>query len=711
MGITPYFILLFIPLTVCADRAEDKLFLTDLADSAIYVGDNSGPSFFSSSFQRLNVSGVEDPVGVDYDYRNEMVYWTDEGRGIISRAKLDGSMQEVLVDDFEGVGYPEGIVLDLEDERMIWTDTLLEKIESANLDGSSRKTIINTGLYLPWSITLSYKRKMLYWTEHGDWWLIGAKIEMATKYGFNRRVLVSTNISQPNGLALDSQGDKIFLTDPADSAIYVGDSSGPNFFSSSFQKLPVSGVEDPIGVDYDYRNEMVYWTDESRGIISRAKLDGSMQEVLVDEFEGVGYPEGLVLDLEDERMIWTDTLLEKIESANLDGSSRNTIIFTGLYLPWSITLSYKRKMLYWTEHGDGVYIGAKIEMATKYGFNRRVLVSTNISQPNGLALDSQEQRLYWTEGFYDVIESIDLDTLERQVHVNTESGGAFVWGISLYFDSIYFTELGSAMLYEADLGEEEIRIVSVHAFPVHVKIYANLTCPDPISCEGNSACELIGYDTPSCTCLPGYTGPTCLDEITCPLPSNENPSTHFVDPSPIYYNGQALVEVCDNGNDERTHVCNGFTGEWYTTTLIYCTEYGAKIFLTDPADSAIYVGDSSGPNFFSSSFQKLNVSGAEGPVGVDYDYRNEMVYWTDEGRGIISRAKLDGSMQEVLVDVFEGVGYPEGLVLDLEDERMIWTDTLLEKIESANLDGSSRNTIINTGLYLPWSITLSYKRK
>ncbi|XP_054765082.2 low-density lipoprotein receptor-related protein 4-like isoform X2 [Lytechinus pictus] len=410
-------------------------------------------------------------------------------------------------------------------------------------------------------------------------------------------------------------------------------------------------------------------------------------------------------------MIWTDTLLEKIESANLDGSSRNTIIFTGLYLPWSITLSYKRKMLYWTEHGDGVYIGAKIEMATKYGFNRRVLVSTNISQPNGLALDSQEQRLYWTEGFYDVIESIDLDTLERQVHVNTESGGAFVWGISLYFDSIYFTELGSAMLYEADLGEEEIRIVSVHAFPVHVKIYANLTCPDPINCEGNSACELIGYDTPSCTCLPGYTGPTCLDEITCPLPSNENPSTHFVDPSPIYYNGQALVEVCDNGNDERTHVCNGFTGEWYTTTLIYCTEYGAKIFLTDPADSAIYVGDSSGPNFFSSSFQKLNVSGAEGPVGVDYDYRNEMVYWTDEGRGIISRAKLDGSMQEVLVDVFEGVGYPEGLVLDLEDERMIWTDTLLEKIESANLDGSSRNTIINTGLYLPWSITLSYKRK
>nr|XP_054765081.1 low-density lipoprotein receptor-related protein 4-like [Lytechinus pictus] len=366
--------------------------------------------------------------------------------------------------------------------------------------------------------------------------------------------------------------DKIFLTDLTDSAIYVGDNNGPNFFSSSFRKLPVSGVEDPVGVDYDYRNEMVYWTDEGRGIISRAKLDGSMQEVLVDDFEGVGYPEGLVLDLEDERMIWTDTLLEKIESANLDGSSRKTIINTGLNLPWSITLSYKRRMLYWTEHGDDEYINSKIEMATKYGLNRRTLVSTRIKQPNGVALDGQEQRLYWTEGFYDVIESIDLDNLDRQVHVYAESGDIFVWGISLYFDSIYFTEWGSSMLYEVEPGEEEIRTVSVHALPVHVKVYADLTCPHPTECQGHSTCELIGYETPSCTCLPGYTGPTCNDEITCPLPSNVNPDTHFEDPSPIYYNSQTLIEVCDNGNDRRTHVCNGFTGDWYTTTSIDCTK-------------------------------------------------------------------------------------------------------------------------------------------
>lgn len=73
------------------------------------MGDNNGSNFFSSSFRQLPVTGVDDPVGVDYDYRNDMVYWTDEGKGTISRAKLDGSLQETVVDDFQGVGCKSSI--------------------------------------------------------------------------------------------------------------------------------------------------------------------------------------------------------------------------------------------------------------------------------------------------------------------------------------------------------------------------------------------------------------------------------------------------------------------------------------------------------------------------------------------------------------------------------------------------------------------------
>ena len=54
---------------------------------------------------------------------------------------------------------------------------------------------------------------------------------------------------------------------------------------------------------------------------------------------------------------------------------------------------------------------------------------------------------------------------------------------------------------------------------------------------------------------------------------------------------------------------------------------------------------------------------------------------------------------------------PQGIAVDSEQNKMYWTDTLHETITQASLDGSSKITIINTGLYLPWSITLAKKRQ
>eukprot|EP00057_Strongylocentrotus_purpuratus_P018853 XP_011673327.1 PREDICTED: uncharacterized protein LOC105442683 [Strongylocentrotus purpuratus] len=99
----------------------------------------------------------------------------------------------------------------------------------------------------------------------------------------------------------------------------------------------------------------------------------------------------------------------------------------------------------------------------------------------------------------------------------------------------------------------------------------NLTCPNASECQGYSTCELIAYQTPSCICLPGYTGSACTDVITCTLPDAASSETHFENPSSIYYNDETLDEVCDNGYDRITYVCNGYTGTWYTTSSIDCT--------------------------------------------------------------------------------------------------------------------------------------------
>ncbi|XP_063962596.1 low-density lipoprotein receptor-related protein 4-like [Lytechinus pictus] len=353
--------------------------------------------------------------------------------------------------------------------------------------------------------------------------------------------------------------DKIFITDVIHGKVFVGENTGPYFYGEDIEEIDLAGVEAPVGIDYDYRTNRIYWTDEETKRISRAFIDGSGQEIIVNENQGIGTPEGIVLDLAASRLYWTDILLERITSASLDGSNRRTIISSGLYLPWSITISQKRGKLYWCD--EGLTTG-KIEMSNKDGSDRRKLITASLTQPYGVALDSQEQRLYWTEGFHDVIESIDLDDLsDRRDHVYAVSGDLTLFGISLYFNSIYFTDFSSRGLHASEIGVEDIREVTgfTEGSPTHVKIYADLTCDTP--CIGNSRCQLIAYDTPECVCIVGWEGFNCLTRVTCTLPDPPSMAS-FVNPSDSYSSSTTVTVVCDNGNDQVEWICNGYTGDF-----------------------------------------------------------------------------------------------------------------------------------------------------
>eukprot|EP00057_Strongylocentrotus_purpuratus_P009531 XP_011664005.1 PREDICTED: low-density lipoprotein receptor-related protein 4-like [Strongylocentrotus purpuratus] len=502
--------------------------------------------------------------------------------------------------------------------------------------------------------------------------------------------------------------DKIFITVVDEGKIFVGNNSGFDFGGEDIREIPLSGVDAPTGIDYDYRTDKIYWSDQDARTINRASLDGSNQEILIGQSQGLGTPQGIVLDLMTNRMFWTDTVLERIMSASLLGSNRRSIITTGLYLPWGLTLSQKRGKLYWTDQGLST---GKIEMSNKDGTDRRELITARLKEPNSLALDSKDQRLYWTESYYDVIESIDLDDLsDRREHVYAESGHLVVIGISLYFTSIYFTDFEFRGLYEADIGVEEIRNITgfTAGAPTHVKIYSDLTCIDP--CPGNSRCQLVAYNTSECTCIVGWTGLNCLTRITCTLP-NPPPMASFVNPSGNYTASTTLTVTCDNGNDKVKWICNGYTGKWEAEPIDCSTQSSAdKIFITDVDDGKIFVGENSGFDFHGEDIREIPLSGVEAPTGIDYDYRTDKIYWSDQEARTINRASLDGSNQEILIGQSQGIGSPQGIVLDLMTNMMFWTDTLLERIMSASLLGSNRRTIISTGLYRPWGLTLSQKR-
>jgi DNA-binding beta-propeller fold protein YncE len=92
--------------------------------------------------------GLPEPIDLELDLANRMIYWTDRGdppRGnTVNRASMDpaqgsGKKEPVVIFDhlMEGIG----IALDLKGGRMFLTD-LGGSVYSANLDGSNKKTLL-----------------------------------------------------------------------------------------------------------------------------------------------------------------------------------------------------------------------------------------------------------------------------------------------------------------------------------------------------------------------------------------------------------------------------------------------------------------------------------------------------------------------------------------------------------------------------------------
>ena len=66
--------------------------------------------------------------------------------------------------------------------------------------------------------------------------------------------------------------------------------------------------------------------------------------------------------------------------------------------------------------------------------------------------------------------------------------------------------------------------------------------------------------------------------------------------------------------------------------------------MADYGNSTIYVG-----SLVDFDLSPLPLNNVKGPVAVEYDPINKMVYWTQSDKPRIKRARLDGSLQQTLV--------------------------------------------------------------
>ncbi|MCP4608275.1 MAG: SUMF1/EgtB/PvdO family nonheme iron enzyme [Planctomycetes bacterium] len=252
-------------------------------------------------------------------------------------------------------------------------------ISRAYLDGSNWEDLITSGLNHPHGIAVDFTRGKIYWTE-----LDGNVIGRSNLDGSNPEDLIATGLDAPATIALDVTGGKLYWSDVSiDSIIGSADLDGSN------QEIVINNhniLGDPYGIALDLSAGKIYWTTGGGNSIGRANLDGSNQEILIiippytSPF-GIAVPWGIALDVDGGKMYWTEFSRGKIRRANLDGSTNPEDLITGLRRPTDIELDLLAGKLYWTERSGNIIGRANLD-----GSNREDLITTGLNGPVGIAL-------------------------------------------------------------------------------------------------------------------------------------------------------------------------------------------------------------------------------------------------------------------------------------------------------------------------------------
>ncbi|XP_071963723.1 nidogen-1-like isoform X3 [Antedon mediterranea] len=261
------------------------------------VGDKDGFLIFaqSNSLMSLPLNGQpgrkvymnsrQTIIGVGYDCRNEVIYWTDIASRTINSVYRDGTGATVLIRS--GLLSPEGIAVDWVSRNMYWTDSGYHRIEVSQLDGSHRRILFEDNMKQPRSVVVDPVGGNLYWT---DWTRSNPKIEMSALDGSNRRVMVSQNIKLPNGLTIDYRSQQICWADAGTRKVECMNLDGD--ISSRFTVTSKANYPFSITVN----SNIFYWTDWRSGKIENVgKNDDSLGTPLQSPPGGSGRLYGIVV--------------------------------------------------------------------------------------------------------------------------------------------------------------------------------------------------------------------------------------------------------------------------------------------------------------------------------------------------------------------------------------------------------------------------------
>ncbi|KAM9468136.1 low-density lipoprotein receptor-related protein 6 [Clarias gariepinus] len=745
---------------IAVDWVARNLYWTDTGTDRIEVTRLNG------TMRKILISeDLDEPRAIVLDPVAGYMYWTDWGEiPKIERATLDGTDRVMMVNT--SLGWPNGLALDYAERKIYWGDAKTDKIEMMNMDGTGRRILVEDKLPHIFGFTLL--GDYVYWT---DWQR--RSIERVHKRTAEREVIIdqlpdlmglkATYVNQTSGTnpCAENNGgcSHLCLYRPQGVACgcpigleLMGDMSTcivPEAFllfsrhtdirrisletNSNNVAIPLTGVKEASALDFDVTDNRIYWTDITLKTISRAFMNGSALEHVV-EF-GLDYPEGMAVDWLGKNLYWADTGTNRIEVAKLDGQHRQVLVWKDLDSPRALALDPAEGFMYWTEWGGR----PKIDRAAMDGTGRITLV-LNVGRANGLTIDYAERRLYWTDLDTTLIESSNMLGREREVIADDLP---HPFGLTQYQDYIYWTDWSQRSIERANKtsGQNRTLIQGHLDYVMDILVFHSSRQGGWNACAStNGHCSHLCLAVPVSSYVCGCPAHYSLndDNKTCSAPTSfllfsqkpaisrmvmdEQQSPDIILPIHSLRNVRAIdYDPLDKHLywiDTKQNVIRRAQEDGNQSMTVVSSPPGGHNLGLQPYDLSIDIY-SRFIYWTSEVTNVINVTRLDGSrVGVvlrgEHDKPRAIVvnpergymYFTNlqERSPKIERAALDGTEREVLF--FSGLSKPGALAIDNELGKLFWADMELRRIESSDLSGANRIVIEDSNILQPVGLTV-----
>ncbi|BFY99131.1 hypothetical protein BsWGS_02172 [Bradybaena similaris] len=223
---------------------------------------------------------VASAVAIDFDIRNEMLFWTDvESEKVYSANMTSGHVKVIIEDD---IRMPGGLAVDWVHNNLYLSDANLDTIQVTKLNGSCRKTLLHKDLDEPRALIVDPSSGWMYWTDWGR----EPRIEKCGMDGTYRRPIVTKDISWPNGLTID------------------------------------------------YVQQRLYWVDAKLHMIGSSDLDGNNYQTILRSHRNLGHP--FAITVFEDYLYWTDWMSNAVHKISKFGHDNTSTIALGLKSPMDI---------------------------------------------------------------------------------------------------------------------------------------------------------------------------------------------------------------------------------------------------------------------------------------------------------------------------------------------------------------------------------------